>query len=35
VVSSQGIVQLGIVFMQMAPIAFSLAVVDLMVAAIR
>lgn len=27
--------QLGIVFMQMAPIAFALAVVDLMVAAIR
>ncbi|CAK0749083.1 hypothetical protein CVIRNUC_001883 [Coccomyxa viridis] len=31
----QGIIQLGVVFMQMAPIAFSLAVVDLMVAAIR
>ncbi|KAK9908933.1 hypothetical protein WJX75_004909 [Coccomyxa subellipsoidea] len=31
----QGIVQLGILFMQMAPIAFCLAVVDLMVAAIR
>lgn len=31
----QGIVQLGILFMQMAPIALSLAIVDLMVAAIR
>ncbi|EIE25245.1 hypothetical protein COCSUDRAFT_40552 [Coccomyxa subellipsoidea C-169] len=31
----QGLVQLGILFMQMAPIAFCLAVVDLMVAAIR
>ena len=31
----QGIVQLGVLFMQMAPIALSLAVVDLMVAAIK
>ena len=35
VVLLQGIVQLGILFMQMAPIALSLAIVDLMVAAIR
>ena len=33
--AAQGIVQLGVLFMQMAPIALSLAVVDLMVAAIR